>query len=125
MKRIVGSYDEGYFKMPILVDKLLIANPGSVIGCSSDPSTLQWTGTCVMFKGSLDGWLNGCKPILGINGCFLKGKYGGVCLSAIYLDGNNGLFPIATYLCRTRAYRVVNKDNFLAQLQLDYPEAKR
>ncbi|KAF6164972.1 hypothetical protein GIB67_005341 [Kingdonia uniflora] len=32
-----GSYGEGYFKMPALVDKLLIANPSSIIACSSDP----------------------------------------------------------------------------------------
>ncbi|KAF6159600.1 hypothetical protein GIB67_034562 [Kingdonia uniflora] len=70
--------------MPALVDKLLIANPGSVIGCSSDPSTLQWTGTFVMFKALLDDWLND-----------------------------------------SRAYRVVDKDNFLAQLEIDHPEAKR
>ncbi|KAF6157877.1 hypothetical protein GIB67_015193 [Kingdonia uniflora] len=107
MKRIVGSYDERYFKMRILVDKLLIANPGSVIGCSSDPSTLQFV------------------LILGLDRCLLKGKYGGVCMSIISLDWNNGLFPITTYLCRTRTYRVVGKDNFLAQLQVDHPKAKR
>ncbi|KAF6151345.1 hypothetical protein GIB67_040618 [Kingdonia uniflora] len=86
--------------MPALVDKLLIANLGSVIGCSSNPSTLQWTGTFVMFKASLEGWMNGCRPILGLDGCLMKGKYGGVCLSIIGLDGNYGLFPIAAYLCR-------------------------
>ncbi|KAF6150758.1 hypothetical protein GIB67_020841 [Kingdonia uniflora] len=47
----------------------------------------------------MEGWLNGCRPLLGLDGCFLKGKYGGVCLSIIRLDGNNGLFPIAVFFC--------------------------
>ncbi|KAF6146365.1 hypothetical protein GIB67_020459 [Kingdonia uniflora] len=39
-------------------------------------------------------------PILGLDGCFLKGKYGGVVLSVLSLDANNGLFPIGVYFCR-------------------------
>ncbi|KAF6176541.1 hypothetical protein GIB67_007924 [Kingdonia uniflora] len=49
---------------------------------------------------SLNGFVKGCKPILGLDGCFLKGKYGGVCLSVLSLDANNGLFPIGVYMCR-------------------------
>ncbi|KAF6141148.1 hypothetical protein GIB67_006593 [Kingdonia uniflora] len=89
MERIVGSYDEGYFKMPFLTIKLLNANPGSIISCSRDDATLQWTRTMVMFKASYDGWLRGCRPVLELDGCFLKGKYGGACLSIIGFDGNN------------------------------------
>ncbi|KAG6479661.1 hypothetical protein ZIOFF_063129 [Zingiber officinale] len=41
------------------------------------------------------GFLEGCKPSIGFDGCHLKGPYGDVLLSAIGLDGNNRLFPIA------------------------------
>ncbi|KAG6476853.1 hypothetical protein ZIOFF_066101 [Zingiber officinale] len=41
------------------------------------------------------GFLEGCKPSIGFDGCHLKGPYGDVLLSAIGLDGNNQLFPIA------------------------------
>ncbi|XP_065631671.1 uncharacterized protein LOC136068446 [Quercus suber] len=34
-------------------------------------------------------------PFLGIDGCHLKGPFGGVLLVAISLDGDNGLFPVA------------------------------
>ncbi|KAF6164784.1 hypothetical protein GIB67_011174, partial [Kingdonia uniflora] len=40
------------------------------------------------------------RPVIGLDGCFVKGKYGDVCLSAIGLDGNNGLFPLGVYFCR-------------------------
>ncbi|KAF6139401.1 hypothetical protein GIB67_026243 [Kingdonia uniflora] len=85
---------------PLVCRQILSSNPGSISRTSKDIDTNQWTGTCVAYKISLDGFVDGCRPILGLDGCFLKEKYGGVCLSIIGLDGNNGLFPIAVYLCR-------------------------
>ncbi|KAF6154166.1 hypothetical protein GIB67_016418 [Kingdonia uniflora] len=85
------------------------------ICCSGDDTTLQWIGTMVMFKASFDGWLRGCRPVLGLDGCFLKGKYGGVCLSLIGLDGNNTLFLVAIYLCRSECYNTWN--TFIQALQ--------
>jgi hypothetical protein len=38
---------------------------------------------------------NGCRPIIGLDGCHLKGVYGGQLLSAVGRDGNDNLFPIA------------------------------
>ncbi|KAH7865072.1 hypothetical protein Vadar_001871 [Vaccinium darrowii] len=35
------------------------------------------------------------RPFIGVDGCHLKGPYGGVLISAVALDGNNGLFPLA------------------------------
>ncbi|KAI4313356.1 hypothetical protein L6164_026342 [Bauhinia variegata] len=34
------------------------------------------------------------KPFVGIDGCHLKGPYGGVLLTTVSLDANNGLFPL-------------------------------
>ena len=41
------------------------------------------------------GWKKGCKPILGLNGCFLKGPYKSELLSGVGRDGNNQMFLIA------------------------------
>lgn len=40
------------------------------------------------------GWKAGCKPILGLDGCFLKTVCGGQLLSAVGRDGNNCMYPI-------------------------------
>ncbi|KAF5175366.1 hypothetical protein FRX31_035047, partial [Thalictrum thalictroides] len=40
----------------------------------------------------------GLRPLIGIDGCFLKGKYGGACLTMIALDGNNDMFPLGFYI---------------------------
>ncbi|KAF9602671.1 hypothetical protein IFM89_030559 [Coptis chinensis] len=44
--------------------------------------------------------VTGCRPVIGLDGCFLKGKYGGCCLTSIGLDAMNGLFPIGFYVCK-------------------------
>ncbi|KAG5539399.1 hypothetical protein RHGRI_019818 [Rhododendron griersonianum] len=46
-------------------------------------------------KAMRTGFMEGCRPFIGIDGCHLKGPFGGVLLAAVALDGNNGLFPIA------------------------------
>jgi hypothetical protein len=41
------------------------------------------------------GFLEGCRPIIGVDGCFLKGPFKGQLLSAVGRDGNNNMYPIA------------------------------
>ncbi|KAK2655076.1 hypothetical protein Ddye_008128 [Dipteronia dyeriana] len=45
------------------------------------------------FPGRLQGFI-------GMDGCHLKGPYGGVLLSAVALDANSGLFPLAVCICK-------------------------
>ncbi|CAN0905231.1 hypothetical protein LINGRAHAP2_LOCUS23549, partial [Linum grandiflorum] len=42
-----------------------------------------------------EGFLAGCMRIICIDGCFLKTLHGGQLLTAVGLDGNDGVFPIA------------------------------
>ncbi|KAL0403718.1 UNVERIFIED_CONTAM: hypothetical protein Sradi_2012600 [Sesamum radiatum] len=46
-------------------------------------------------SGLRAGFLDGCRPIIGLDGCFLKGMYKGQLLAAIGRDGNDNIFPIA------------------------------
>jgi len=41
------------------------------------------------------GFLVGCRKVIGLDGCFLKGATTGVLLCAIGRDGNNQIYPIA------------------------------
>ncbi|GKU99547.1 hypothetical protein SLEP1_g12382 [Rubroshorea leprosula] len=41
------------------------------------------------------GWMEGCRRIIGIDACFLKGMCKGVLLTAVGIDGNKQMFPIA------------------------------
>jgi hypothetical protein len=41
------------------------------------------------------GFLVGCRPIIGLDGCFLKGHHKGQLLAAISRDANNQMYPVA------------------------------
>ena len=40
------------------------------------------------------GFLGGCRPFVGLDGCHLKGRFGGQLLSAIANNGNGNIFPV-------------------------------
>ena len=40
------------------------------------------------------GFLGGCRPLVGLDGCHLKGKFGGHILSATARDENDNIFPV-------------------------------
>ena len=39
--------------------------------------------------------IEGCRKIIGIDGCFLKGIYKGELLAAVGRDSNNNYYPLA------------------------------
>ncbi|KAL5711434.1 hypothetical protein ACHQM5_021890 [Ranunculus cassubicifolius] len=124
MEMIYGNYEESYKLGPALCYQMIKRNPGGVASCSRDHNTEQFTSLCIAFRATLDGWKAGCRPVLGLDGCHLKGKYGGVLLSITGLDGNNGLYPIAIYICRSEGYHTWK--DFLQQLEYeikDHPQA--
>ncbi|XP_057811787.1 uncharacterized protein LOC131026026 [Salvia miltiorrhiza] len=47
------------------------------------------------FSALKKGFMEGCRRIIGLDGCFLKTHLGGQLLCAIAKDGNNQMFPIA------------------------------
>ena len=59
----------------------------------------------------LDSW-GGCKPLVGLDGCHLKGKFGGHILSAITRDGNENIFLVALGVVEQE-----NKDSWVWFLQ--------
>ncbi|XP_020102105.1 uncharacterized protein LOC109719725 [Ananas comosus] len=57
----------------------------------------------IAFGASIQGFLRGCRPFVCLDGAHLKGKFKGIIVSAIALDGNNSMFPVA--------YGVVESEN--------------
>ncbi|KAG8372939.1 hypothetical protein BUALT_Bualt12G0119200 [Buddleja alternifolia] len=55
----------------------------------------------VCFKGVKDGFLSGCRPIIGVDGCHLKGLHGGLLLATVGIDLNYNSYLIC--------YAVVDK----------------
>ncbi|KAK2642022.1 hypothetical protein Ddye_023785 [Dipteronia dyeriana] len=44
----------------------------------------------------------GCRPLIGVDGCHLTGEFGGIMLSAIALDADSVIFPIAFCICEVK-----------------------
>lgn len=47
------------------------------------------------FDAMKERYAKGCRSLTRVDGAHLKGPYGCALLSAVALDGNNGLFPTA------------------------------
>ncbi|KAL5846135.1 hypothetical protein ACOSQ3_009659 [Xanthoceras sorbifolium] len=74
-------------------------NPGlaAYIRTQQPEPTFQRFFLC--FEAKKKGFLEGCRPFIGVDGCYLKEPYQGVLLSAIALDANSGLYPLAFCIC--------------------------
>ncbi|WOL10473.1 hypothetical protein Cni_G19230 [Canna indica] len=68
-------------------------NPDS--NCKVDLNNGLFKRFYVCLDALKTGFKAACRPIICIDGCFLKGPYGGQLLCAITKDGNNNMSPIA------------------------------
>ncbi|XP_074297000.1 uncharacterized protein LOC141627670 [Silene latifolia] len=96
----------GKFGITVKKRTMYKTNPGSwALITWHSPYTDRLTyfkGMFVSFSAWTKGFLRGCRPIIGVDGCHLKGRFKGMLLSALSLDGNNNLFIIA--------YAIVGKE---------------
>ncbi|PKU59816.1 hypothetical protein MA16_Dca027652 [Dendrobium catenatum] len=90
-----GSVDENYMWVPTLRLELLNRNPGSHITYMCDKKSNAFQRMFVSFKVCIEGFIVGCRYLIGVDACHLKSKYLGVLLSANCLDANNGLYTLA------------------------------
>ncbi|WOL19530.1 hypothetical protein Cni_G28328 [Canna indica] len=108
LKRLCGSLNDHYALLGPYLAELRKVNSRSTFSIVCDR---EFTGVPPIFKRlyigfeSLKrGFLDGCRPVIGLDGYFLKIFLGGQLLSTIGTDGNNQMFPIA--------WAVVEGENF-------------
>lgn len=92
---IYGSSEEGYCLLPSYCEQIKRTNPGSIAEVFTTGADNRFQRLFVSFNASINGFLNGCLPIVSIGGIQLKSKYLGTLLSATSFDADGGLFPIA------------------------------
>nr|KAJ0220123.1 hypothetical protein LSAT_V11C200099760 [Lactuca sativa] len=93
-----GDLKDHYYKLWDYGAEIKRANPGSHVEVYVQPQnnfTVVFERFYVSFKGVVDGWLDGCRKVIGIDECFLKGICKGELFSAVGRDGNNNIYPIA------------------------------
>ncbi|KAJ6853216.1 uncharacterized protein M6B38_251800 [Iris pallida] len=78
---------------------VMSTNPGSVVRIKGeleqDGKSTRFVRVFYTLKAVIKGFKEGCRPFIGLDGCFLKTEYKGQLLSAVGRDANNSFFPIA------------------------------
>ncbi|XP_057786929.1 uncharacterized protein LOC131004298 [Salvia miltiorrhiza] len=105
LTKLKGSYIEEFNMLCGYIEKVKETNPGTKMELRLSRDELA-NGRRV-FKRILDAckknWLGGCRPLISLDGCHLKGVTFGVLLTAVGKNANDGIIPIA--------WAVVNKEN--------------
>ncbi|EMS45351.1 MATE efflux family protein 3, chloroplastic [Triticum urartu] len=121
IKVVQGDQKEQYYRLRDYLQAVLDTNPGSrcVVTTFEDPEnpapTPRFKYMFYCLHASKQGFLNGCRPFIGLDGCFIKLTTGQQILAATGRDGNNNIYPIA--------FGVVDKEDseswtwFLTQLR--------
>lgn len=95
MAAMRGSFEEGYRLLPPYCEQVKRTNPGSIASVYGNPTDNCFQRLFISFQASIYGFLNACRPLLGLDRTFLKSKYLGTLLLATGFDGDGGLFPLA------------------------------
>ncbi|KAL0416055.1 UNVERIFIED_CONTAM: hypothetical protein Slati_3437400 [Sesamum latifolium] len=103
LKKLEGSPEYQYTKLWDYVEEVRKTNIGStvILGIEEENGEVRFNRFYMCFKALKEGFLAGCRPIIGVDGCHLKGPYDGVLLTAVGVDPNNNTYPIAYAIVRS------------------------
>ncbi|XP_037432615.1 uncharacterized protein LOC119299508 [Triticum dicoccoides] len=118
---VQGDQRAQYTRIRDYLQVVLDTNPGSrcivttkhLKTCPS--KNPRFHGLFMCLNACKEGFINGCRPFIGIDGCFVKLTIGQQILAATGRDSNNNIFPIA--------FAIVDKEDtaswswFLTQLK--------
>jgi hypothetical protein len=98
-QKFYGKVEDQYGRLWDYRETLRQTNSGSYVVMKVDRPNLDLPSKFgrhyVSLAAMKKGFLEGCRPIIGVGGCFLKGPFKGQLLSAIGRDVNNNMYPIA------------------------------
>ncbi|XP_049402862.1 uncharacterized protein LOC125866619 isoform X2 [Solanum stenotomum] len=93
-EQLQGSYKEAYSQLPSFCEKIMETNPGSLATFATKEDS-SFHRLFVSFHASINGFQQGCRPLLFLDSTVLYAKYQGTLLAAVGVDGNDGVFPVA------------------------------
>ena len=109
-----GSFTEQYRRIYNYAHELLRGNPSSIVKVKvkNIDGEVIFSRFYACLKACKDSFV-ACRPIIGVDGFFLKGKYGGELLTTVGRDDNDQSLPIAFVVAK-----VENKDSWRWFLEL-------
>ncbi|CAL5206220.1 unnamed protein product [Lathyrus oleraceus] len=97
MELVKGVGIEQLTHLRIYGQELLKLNPNSTVVIqytdSNDDHVFEVIYVCL--KACKIGFAKTCKPLIGLDACFLKGDYDGQLMAVVRRDDNNKKIPIA------------------------------
>ncbi|KAK2664638.1 hypothetical protein Ddye_003212 [Dipteronia dyeriana] len=110
---------EAYVKLMKYGNVIHLMNPRTNVKVAMNPHVKSDNPTFMRFYLSFNacksGFFNGCRPIIGVDGCHLSGQFGGVLLAATTLDEDNNIVSIA--LCIYESETSESWTGFLKKLR--------
>ncbi|XP_072090513.1 uncharacterized protein [Arachis hypogaea] len=100
----IGKEREQYGKLHDYLNEIHRSNPGStgMIDVIPQPEGRPlFNRLYISLDACKKGFKAGCRPLIGLDGCFLKGYFGGHLLSVVGQDANNSFFVIAFAVVET------------------------
>nr|KAJ0204859.1 hypothetical protein LSAT_V11C500272370 [Lactuca sativa] len=96
IKSIYGTWESNFDKLPKYIAALQASNPDTIfiITCSDIQICFFWA-----FGPAIDVFRL-CRPVILVDGCYLKGSYRGKMLVAITKDANNSLLRMLSLMNR-------------------------
>ena len=92
-KVIEGDELEQYNSMWDYANEFKKSNPGSTFFLGVHHG--RFSSCYFSLDACKRGYLQACRPVICLDGCHLKTKYGGVMITAIGMDPNDCIYPIA------------------------------
>lgn len=98
-ENILGKQELEYAKLYAYANEIKKKMPTSTVKIMSEQddscSTLMRFKRFYMCLAPLkEGFLDGCRPVIGLDGCHLKGPLGGILLTVVGTEPNDGMYPI-------------------------------
>ncbi|XP_022872985.1 uncharacterized protein LOC111391931 [Olea europaea var. sylvestris] len=101
---INGTIEEQFAGLRSYAVEVLRTNPGSTVMIALTGQVFQ--GLFICFSACKSGFQHGLRKIIGVDRCHLRGVWGGIMFTAVHLDANDCIYPVA--------YAVVRKENTIA-----------
>ncbi|XP_052289098.1 uncharacterized protein LOC112497627 [Citrus sinensis] len=112
------DHKKSYSKLSRYQQALIKYNPGSTVAIerelNGDTAHPVFKRFFMMLDASRRGFFEGCRQFVGVDGCHLKGPYKGVLLTAVGIDANYGIYPLA--LCVVESENTYSWEFFMEKL---------
>lgn len=97
LDEILGGWDDSFVQVFSWKREIEKRCPGSVVDIEWDIVNMErrFSRMFVALKPCIDGFLQGCRPYLGIDSTVLTAKWKGQLATAVGVDGHNWMFPVA------------------------------